>query len=129
MYNASYGQACMHDLQPMHRLGSKSTIPSGRVYSATVGQMLTQGALSQWLHRRTAKYRRELGNSPFSTYLTQVRNAPSGTSFSILQATVQAWQPMHFRWSRTKPYFNWSPLIAAQTEGSYVRRRSASSGP
>ena len=45
----------MHDLQPMHRSPSKSTMPSGRRYSATVGQMVTQGALSQWLQRSTEK--------------------------------------------------------------------------
>ena len=44
------------------------------------------------------------GNAPFSTYFTQVRNAER-TSCSVLQATVQAWQPMHVRWSMTKPYF------------------------
>ena len=34
------------------------------------------------------------GNAPSSTYLTQVRKLPSWTSFSDLQATVHAWQPM-----------------------------------
>ena len=29
----------------------------------------------------------------------------AGTSFSDLQATVQAWQPIHFLWSITKPNF------------------------
>ena len=43
------------------------------------------------------------GNSPFSTYFTQVRNWPTGTSCSVLQATVQAWQPMHVRWSMANP--------------------------
>ena len=52
--------------------------------------MVTHGALSQWLQRRTAKYRRVFGNSPFSMYLTYVRKAPSGTRFSSLQATVHA---------------------------------------
>src|SRR5579875_28850 len=28
-----------------------------------------------------------------------------GTSCSALQATVQAWQPIHFRWSMTNAYF------------------------
>ena len=65
--------------------------------------MVTQGASSQWLHRRTAKYRRVCGKRPRSTYFTQVRKAPSGTWFSSLHATVQAWQPMHLRWSMTNP--------------------------
>jgi hypothetical protein len=68
-----------------------------------VGQIVTHGALSQWLQRRTEKYRRVLGHSPRSTYFTQVRNAPTGTWFSSLHATVQAWQPMHLRWSMTNP--------------------------
>jgi hypothetical protein len=37
----------MHDLQPMQRELSKSTMPSGRLKRATVGQIVTQGALSQ----------------------------------------------------------------------------------
>ena len=45
-----------------------------------------------------------LGKIPFSTYLTQVRFTVSGTWFSVLQATVQAWQPMHLRLSMTNPY-------------------------
>ena len=43
------------------------------------------------------------GNAPVSMYFTQVRKTPSGTSFSSLHATVHAWQPMHLRWSITKP--------------------------
>ena len=91
----------MQDLQPIHRPPSKSTMPSGRRYSATVGQIVTHGASSQWLQRSTEKYRRVSGNAPFSTYFTHVRKAPSGTRFSSLHATVQAWQPMHRRWSIT----------------------------
>src|SRR5258705_8712390 len=97
----------MQDLQPMHRSPLKSTIPLSRLKRAVTGQMVMHGASSQWLHRSTEKNRRVSGYSPFSMYLTQVRNVPSGTSFSDLQATVQAWQPMHFRWSMTKPYFIW----------------------
>jgi hypothetical protein len=93
----------MHDLQPIQRAGSKSTMPSGRRKSAFVGQISMQGALSQWLQRSTVKKRRVLGNVPFSVYFTQVRKTPTGTSFSDLQATVQAWQPMQRRWSITNP--------------------------
>jgi hypothetical protein len=45
----------MHDLQPMQRLVSKSTIPSLRRNSAVVGQISMQGASSHWLQRRTVK--------------------------------------------------------------------------
>lgn len=87
---ASYGQACMHALQPIHRSWSMSTIPSGRWCIAFVGQMSTQGGSAQWLHRMTAKWRRTSGNRPTSTFFTQVRKTPRGTSFSDLQAVVQA---------------------------------------
>src|SRR5260370_6908867 len=87
----------MEALQSMQRLGWKSTIPSRRVKSAVVGQISTQGASSQWLQRVTVKVRRVSGNTPFSTYLTQVRATPRGTSCSALQATEQAWQPMQRR--------------------------------
>ena len=80
----------MQDLQPMQRSVSKSTMPSSRLYSAVVGQISTQGASVQWLHRITEKNRLVSGQAPFSTYLTQVRLTPSGTSCSVLQATVQA---------------------------------------
>src|SRR6185436_1030375 len=64
------------------------------------------------LHLRTEKNLLVFGYSPFSMYLTQVRKVPSGTSFSDLQATVQAWQPMHARWSITNPYLmRWLSLI------------------
>ena len=72
-------------------------MPSLRFSSALTGQIVTQGALVQWLQRRTAKCRLTAGKRPFSWYLTQVRKLPSGTSFSLLQATVQAWQPMQRR--------------------------------
>jgi hypothetical protein len=64
---------------------------------------LTQGASVQWLQRITPKDRVVSGNDPLSTYLTQVRNCPTGTSCSVLQATVQAWQPIQVRWSIAKP--------------------------
>jgi hypothetical protein len=70
---------------------------------ARVGQIVTQGGFAHWLQRCTRKWRRVFGNSPFSTYFTQVRNTPSGTWFSDLHAVVQAWQPMHAVWSMMKP--------------------------
>ena len=93
----------MHILQPMQRSLSKSTMPSSRMNSACVGQPFTHGASVQWLHRMTPISRVVVGYCPFSTYLTQVRNFPTGTLCSVLQATVQAWQPMHVRWSMAKP--------------------------
>src|SRR6187399_941044 len=106
---ASYGQACMHDLQPMQISLSKSTMPSSRLNSELVGQISTHGASVQWLQRMTPKARVESGNVPESTYLTQVRNWPTGTWCSVLQATVQAWQPMQVRWSMAKPYLTTAP--------------------
>src|ERR1700736_975969 len=94
----------MHDLHPMQRSESKSTIPLSRRKSAVVGQISIHGALSQWLHRSTPKWREVSGNAPFSMYFTQVRNTPIGTLCSSLHATVQAWQPMDRSWSITNPY-------------------------
>ena len=74
----------------MHRSPSKSTIPSSRLNSAWVGQIFRHGASVQWLHRITPNERVVSGNVPLSTYLTHVRNWPTGTSCSVLHATVQA---------------------------------------
>jgi hypothetical protein len=60
----------MHALQPMHARLSKSTIPSGRLYIAVVGQAATQGASSHWLQRVTWKERRTCGKVPTSTAFT-----------------------------------------------------------
>src|SRR5690349_6126322 len=108
----------MHDLHPMQRSLSKSTMPSDRLNRAVVGQIVTQGASVQWLQRRTPNARVDSGNVPESTYFTQVRNCPSGTRCSVLQATVQAWQPMQVRWSIAKPYLVTSPPLPARAAGS-----------
>src|SRR5512132_340622 len=124
MYSASYGHACMHDLQPMQRLWSKSTMPSERLKSAVVGQISMHGASSQWLQRSTVKCRRVFGNSPFSMYFTQVRKTPSGTSCSCLHATVHAWQPMQRRWSMRKPRRIARTLLAPREHGPIGDRAS-----
>ena len=67
---ASYGQAAMHALQPMHADLSKSTIPSSRRNMACVGHAATQGASLHWLHLVTWKVRRTSGNAPTSADLT-----------------------------------------------------------
>ena len=99
----SEGQAWVQPLRPMQASRSRSTMPSGRLCSAVTGHRVTHGAWLQWLQRSTAKCRRTCGKVPISVYLTQVRKSPTGTSFSDLQATVQAWQPIHRLWSMTKP--------------------------
>ena len=94
----------MHDLQPMQRSLSKSTMPSARLKSAWVGQISTHGASSQWLQRITPNERRVSGNDAAVDVLHPgAELTRRGTSFSVLQATVQAWQPMHVRWSIAKP--------------------------
>ena len=93
----------MHALQPMQLASSKSTTPLGARYSAEVGQMAMQGASSHWLHRITVNVRVASGKVPVSTYFTQVRLTPRGTSCSLLQATVQAWQPMQLALSSRNP--------------------------
>jgi len=77
-------------LQPMQMLVSKSTMPSERLNKADVGQIVTQGASVQWLHRIIEKDRSVSGHFPLSTYLTHVRFTPSGTWCSVLHATVHA---------------------------------------
>ncbi len=57
---------------------------------ALVGQAVTQGALSHWLQRVTWKLRITSGKMPASADFTYVRVTESGTSFSDLQAVVQA---------------------------------------
>src|SRR5210317_772863 len=51
----------------------------------------------------TEKVRPVFGYAPVSMYFTQVLFTPSGTSCSLLHATVQAWQPMQESLARTKP--------------------------
>ena len=65
-------------------------IPSERFSRALPGQIVTHGASVHWLQRRTAKSRLTEGNDPVSVYFTHVRKSPTGTPFSLLQATVQA---------------------------------------
>ena len=93
----------MHDLQPMQSSSLKSTTPLSVRYNADVGQMLIQGASSHWLQRITEKCRLTLGNEPVSMYLTQVRLTPSGTSCSLLHATVHAWHPIQESLSSKNP--------------------------
>src|SRR5210317_2076835 len=82
---------------------SKSTTPFGARCRAVVGQIVMHGASSQWLQRITEKERPVFGNDPDSMYFTHVRFTPSGTSCSLLQATVQAWHPMQESLARTNP--------------------------
>src|SRR5262245_59448880 len=106
----------------MQRPLSKSTMPSGRMYSAETGQISTHGASAQWLQRMTWKLRRTAGNSPVSTCLTQVRFTPSGTSCSLLHASVQAWQPMHLRLSIRKPRRTLRLALRGAARASRLRR-------
>src|SRR5699024_12625859 len=89
---ASYGQAAIQALQPIQISLLKSTMPSPRVCMAPVGQAVVHGESTHWLQRVTWKARRASGNTPTSTDFTYVRETPTGTLFSDLQAVVQAWQ-------------------------------------
>ena len=80
----------MQPLQPMQLSSLKSTTPLSARYSALVGQIDMHGASSHWLQRMTEKCRLTFGNEPVSMYFTQVRLTPSGTSCSLLHATVHA---------------------------------------
>ena len=100
---ASYGQAAMHALQPMQRACRSRRCRPARRYIAVVGQAVTHGASSHWLQRVTWKRAARLGNVPDVDVLDVRAVTPSGTSFSDLQAVVQAWQPMQRVWSMTFP--------------------------
>ena len=115
----------MHARHPMHASRSMSTMPSGRLSSAVTGQIVTHGAFVQWLQRSTVKWRFTAGKVPFSVYFTQVRKLPSGTSFSDLQATVQAWQPMQRRWSIKNPNCIGALYGPSSTEAPLLRERAA----
>jgi hypothetical protein len=73
------------------------TIPSGRWMEAPTGHTVTHIGFSQLLQTAGRKYSLAAGYLPFSTFLTQLLQTPSGTSFSLLQATAQVLHPMHFR--------------------------------
>jgi hypothetical protein len=80
----------MQARQPMHEAWLKSTMPSRRLNSVLVGQIVTQGASSHWLQSTGKKNRRVSGNDPFSTVFTQQRLTPTGIWCSTLQAIVHA---------------------------------------
>jgi len=93
----------MHDLQPMQLSSWKSTTPLSARNRASVGQIVIHGASSHWLQRMTLNFRATSGKVPVSMYFTQVRLTPNGTSCSLLQAIVHAWQPMQESLSRRNP--------------------------
>src|SRR5574340_1152357 len=53
---ALYGQAAMQYRQPMHRVWSTRTVPSGSTYVAPTGQTFTHGAFRQWKQGRGRWY-------------------------------------------------------------------------
>ncbi len=81
----------------------KSTTPLSARYNADVGQIAIHGASSHWLQRMTLNLRATSGKVPVSMYFTHVRLTPSGTSCSLLHATVHAWQPMQLSLSSRNP--------------------------
>ena len=76
---------------------SSFAISTRRPYSSTwlapVGQQCTQGGWSQWLQRSLRISRRVSGNAPAASVTIQSRHSPSGTSFSVWQATTQSMHP------------------------------------
>ena len=109
---------------------SKSTTPLGARYSAEVGQTAMQGASSHWLQRITVNWRATSGKVPVSTYFTQVRLTPRGTSCSLLQATVQAWQPMQLPLSSRNPsrVIRGEPTATIAVAATFCGRRATSGG-
>ena len=82
---------------------TSTTAPKGSTWLAPVGQHDTHGGLSQWLQRSVRISSERAGNAPRTAVVIQSRLKPSGTSFSVLQATTQSMQPTHLRVSMTMP--------------------------
>ena len=57
--------------------------------------------MSQWLQRSERISSDRCGNTPRTSVAIQSRQKPSGTSFSVWQATTQSMQPTHLRVSMT----------------------------
>ncbi len=93
----------MHALQPMQRSAVTLTMPSSETWLAPVGQQVTQGGFSQWLQRSERISIVRSGNVPRTSVVIQSRLKPTGTLFSVSQATTQSMQPTHLRVSMTIP--------------------------
>ena len=76
----------MQDLQPMQRSPLKSTMPSARLYSATVGQIVTQGGVGAVVAAQHCEEAPRIGELAFLDILDPGAKRPRGTSFSDLQA-------------------------------------------
>src|SRR5512143_3099975 len=88
----------------MHLSASTSTTPpTSCTWLAPVGQHDTHGGSSQWLQRSERISIWSVGNVPFTSYAIQSRLKPSGTPFSVLQATTQSMQPTQRTVSMTMP--------------------------
>src|SRR5512143_1840746 len=88
----------------MHLSASTSTTPpTSCTWLAPVGQHETHGGSSQWLQRSDRISMCSVGNVPVTSYAIQSRLKPSGTPFSVLQATTQSMQPTHRTVSMAMP--------------------------
>jgi hypothetical protein len=88
----------------MHASGAICTVwPKASTWLAPVGQQRTHGGLSQWLQRSDRISIWSVGDVPTVSVVIQSRLNPSGTWFSVLQATTQSMHPTHVRVSIAMP--------------------------
>src|SRR5574337_659750 len=97
----------------MQRAKTRLTIPSGLWLKAWTGHTFTHGGWSHCWQGRGVKRARTSGNSPSTSGITSIHvmrrlsraccGGTTGTLFSALQATTQAWHPVHRSRSTTMP--------------------------
>jgi hypothetical protein len=80
-----------------------ATMPSSLLKEAPVGQARTQAGLSQCMHKTGVASIRYWGNTPDSSKRTWDQKMFLGTLLWILQATMQAVQPIQRDKSMTIP--------------------------
>src|SRR6516164_4557686 len=81
-----------------------ATMPSARWKEAPVGHTRTHAGSAQWWHCSGSEIASNLGYSPRSSTLSQLRLNSRGTLFSARQATTQALQLRHLRESITSAW-------------------------
>src|SRR5665647_3484838 len=90
--------------QPMHLFESIATMPSSRLYDASVGQASTQGASTHWLQRTGYVETSTWPPSSVSRAISLGQLTRSGRKCSILHAATHAWHLVHFARLITIPH-------------------------
>src|SRR3990172_2190649 len=90
--------------QPKHLSRSISTMPSSRLWEASVGQASTQGASLHWLQRTGYVDTSTFIPSSVSRAISLGQVTRSGRKCSILHAATHAWHLVHFARLITIPH-------------------------